>query len=74
MNNKTRKVAVMADGTRHVISKRAGYYHWGLGRCSSHLANLKACVEDEGGMVITEPNPNYREPTAIEQLNRIFGG
>jgi hypothetical protein len=73
MNKKTRKVALMADGTRHIISKRSGYYHWGQGRCSSHLENLKACVKEQGGKVVTEPNPNYRQPTGIDQLKKFFG-
>ena len=71
--NKTRKVAVMADGTRHIIRKGGGYWHWKPGACSSHLDNLKHCVKAEGGTVITEPNPDYREPTGAEILSRQLG-
>lgn len=64
---KTRKVAVMPDGTRHPIKKTSqGWAHikgtdmagqWGS--WASHQDSVIDSVKRASGLIETEPNPDY---------------
>lgn len=75
--SKTRWVAVYPNGTkdgrRFPITRSGGVWWWDTGCGSSHLADAKANVEAEGGRVVREPNPNYREPRPFEVLGQLLG-
>jgi hypothetical protein len=57
---KTQKVAIYPNGARYVIRKTSHGYNFRKGVSISTMRGAIACVEANGGYVITEP---YTEPS-----------
>lgn len=83
---KTRKVAVFPDGSRHPLTKTSGLgwrypkpcfgpSEFSTTSYSSHQWPVIEAVEEAGGHIEVEPNPNYRPRlTTFERLTRGMAG